>query len=100
VTLVVRLTPNRAVVSLSPIKGLHCFLEQETWPSLLSTGWSQEGIQPWFAYANCLFHNRTQTKVWTKRECPEELQIKACRWFALYSRHSLSRHPRDLTKNV
>ena len=28
-----------------PIKGLHCFLEQEILPLLLSTGWFQEGIQ-------------------------------------------------------
>ena len=37
----------------SPIKGLCCLLEQETLPSLLSTGWFQERIWAWF-------HNRTK----------------------------------------
>ena len=32
----------RSVVSLSSIKGSRCFPEQETSPSLLSTGWFQE----------------------------------------------------------
>ena len=37
---VARLTRNRwmSVMILSPIKGSQCFLEQETLPSLLSTG--------------------------------------------------------------
>ena len=42
---VARLTRNVKVVGLSPIKGPSCFLEQETLPSLLSTGWFQERIQ-------------------------------------------------------
>jgi len=33
---------NWSVVSASPIKGSHWFLEQETLPSLLSTGWFEE----------------------------------------------------------
>jgi len=34
-------------------KGPRCFLEQETLPLLLSTGWFQERIRAWF-------HNRTK----------------------------------------
>jgi len=30
------------------IKDSRCFLEQETLPSLLSTGWFQERIRVWF----------------------------------------------------
>jgi len=41
------------VLSSSPIKGPRCFLEQETLPLLLSTGWFQELIRAWF-------HNRTK----------------------------------------
>jgi len=37
----------------NPTKGSHCFIEQETVFSLLSTGWFQERIQAWF-------HNRTK----------------------------------------
>ena len=48
-----RLTCNRSVVSSNPNKGSHCFLEQETLPSLLSTGWFQERIR-------IRFHNRTK----------------------------------------
>ena len=40
-----RLTGNPEVVGSSPIKGPRCFLEQETVPLLLSTGWFQEQIQ-------------------------------------------------------
>jgi len=36
---------NVEVAGLSPIKGPRCFLEQETLPLLLSTGWFQEQIQ-------------------------------------------------------
>ena len=39
---VARLTRNVEVMGLSPIKGPCCFLEQETLPLLLSTGWFQE----------------------------------------------------------
>ena len=39
-----RLTRNEEVVGSSPIKDHRCFLEQETLPSLLSTGWFQELI--------------------------------------------------------
>ena len=42
---VARLTRNVEVVGPSPIKGPHCFLEQEASPLLLSTGWFQEQIQ-------------------------------------------------------
>jgi len=42
-------------VGSSPIKGPRCFLEQETLPKLLSTGWFQEWIRAWF-------HNRTKIK--------------------------------------
>ena len=42
---VARLTLNVEVVGLSPIKGLRCFLEQETLPLLLRTGWFQERIR-------------------------------------------------------
>jgi len=31
-------------MSLSPIQGSSCFLDQETLPSLLSTGWFQKWI--------------------------------------------------------
>ena len=48
-----RLTCNRSVVSSNPNKGSHSFLEQETLPSLLSTGWFQERIR-------IRFHNRTK----------------------------------------
>jgi len=41
---VARLTRNVEVWGLSPIKGPHCFFEQETLPLLLSTGWFQEQI--------------------------------------------------------
>ena len=40
---VARLTRNVEVVGSSPIKG--CFIEQETLPLLLSTGWFQERIR-------------------------------------------------------
>ena len=46
-------TRNVEVVSYSPIKGPCCFLEQETLPLLLSTGWFQEQIRAWF-------HNQTK----------------------------------------
>ena len=39
------LTRNEEVVGSSPIKGTCCFLEQETLPLLLSTGWFQERIR-------------------------------------------------------
>ena len=41
---VARLTRNVEVVSSSPIKDPRCFLEQETLPLLLSTGWFQDRI--------------------------------------------------------
>jgi len=41
------------VVGSSPIKDLRCFLQQETLPVLISTGWFQERIQS-------LNHNRTK----------------------------------------
>ena len=42
---VARLTRNVKVMGSRPIKGPHCFLEQETLPLLLSTGCFQEWIQ-------------------------------------------------------
>ena len=42
---VARLTCNMEVVGPSPIKGPRCFLEKETLPLLLSTGWFQEQIR-------------------------------------------------------
>ena len=42
---VARLTRNVEVVGSSLIKGPRCFIEQETLPLLLSTGWFQERIQ-------------------------------------------------------
>jgi len=42
---VAHLTRNVAVVGSSPIKGPRCFLEQETLPLFLSTGWFQEWIR-------------------------------------------------------
>ena len=39
------LTRYRSVVSSSPIETFHCFLKQETLPSLPSTGWLQERIR-------------------------------------------------------
>ena len=42
---VARLTRNVEVVGSSPIKGPRCYLEQDTLPLLLSTGWFQKGIR-------------------------------------------------------
>jgi len=42
---VTRLTRNVEVVGSNSIKGPHCFLEHETLPVLLSTGWFQERIR-------------------------------------------------------
>ena len=39
------LTRNVEVMGSSPIKGPRCFLEQETLPLVLSTGWFQERIR-------------------------------------------------------
>jgi len=50
---VAHLTRNVEVVGLCSIKCHLCFLEQETLPLLLSTGWFQERIWVWF-------HNQTQ----------------------------------------
>ena len=50
---VARLTRNVEFVGSSPIKGPHCFLEQETLPLLLSTGWFQELNQ-------ARYHNQTK----------------------------------------
>ena len=47
------LTRNVKVLGSSPIKGTRCFLEQETLPLLLSTGWFQEQTWAWF-------HNQTK----------------------------------------
>ena len=49
---VARLTHTVEVMGSSPMKGPRCFLEQETLPLMLSTGWFQEQIRGWF-------HNRT-----------------------------------------
>ena len=44
----------RVVVGSSPINlGPRCFLEQETLPLLVSTGWFQDWIRVWF-------HNQTK----------------------------------------
>ena len=48
-----RLTRNQSVVSLHLIKSSCCFLRQETFTSLLSTGWFQEQTWTWF-------HNQTK----------------------------------------
>jgi len=42
---VARLTRNVEGVDSRPIKGPRCFLEQETLPLLLRTGWFQEQIR-------------------------------------------------------
>ena len=42
---VARLTRNVEVVDSSAIKGPRCFIEQETLPLLLSTGWFQKLIR-------------------------------------------------------
>ena len=42
---VARLTRDVEVVGSSAIKGPRCFIEQETLPLLLSTGWFQELIR-------------------------------------------------------
>ena len=42
---VARLTRNVEVVGSSPNQRLRCFLEQETLPLLLSTGWFQEQLR-------------------------------------------------------
>ena len=47
---------NHSVVSLNPIKGSCCLLQLETLPKLLSNGWFQQCIQPWF-------HNRTKWNI-------------------------------------
>ena len=52
---VARLTRNVEVVGSSSIKGPRCFLDQETLPLLLSTGWFQGRFRAWF-------HNRTKNK--------------------------------------
>ena len=41
---VARLTRNAEVMASSPIKGPHCFLEQESLPVLLSTAWLVPGV--------------------------------------------------------
>ena len=43
--LLCELARNVEVVGSSPNKGLYCFLEQETLPLLLSTGWFQQRIR-------------------------------------------------------
>jgi len=48
-----RLTRNVKVMGSNPIKCPRCFLEQETLPLLISTGWFQERIRAWY-------HNRTK----------------------------------------
>jgi len=40
-----RLTRNVDVVGSSPVNGPRCFIEQETLPLLLRTGWFQERIR-------------------------------------------------------
>ena len=50
---VARLTRNAEVLGSSPIKGPRCFLEQETYPLLRSTGWFQEQIR-------VRYHDRTK----------------------------------------
>ena len=42
---VARLTRNVAIVGSSPLKGPRCFIEQETLPLLLRTGWFKEHIR-------------------------------------------------------
>ena len=42
---VARLTRNLSIVCTNPIKAVICFLEQETLPSLLSTGLFEEPIR-------------------------------------------------------
>jgi len=42
---VARLTRNVEAMGSCPIKGPRCFLEEETLPLLLSTGWFQEQIR-------------------------------------------------------
>ena len=42
---VARLIRNVEIMGSSPSKGLRCFLEQETLPLMLSTGWFQERIR-------------------------------------------------------
>ena len=44
----------------APSKDPHCFLEQETLPSLLSTGWFQNRFKWIYISNSCLFHNRTK----------------------------------------
>jgi len=42
------LTRNVEAVGSRLIKGPRCFLEQETLPLLLSTGWLQKRIRAWY----------------------------------------------------
>jgi len=41
-------TRNGEIVGSSSIKRPRCFIEQDTIPLLLSTGWSQEQIRTWY----------------------------------------------------
>ena len=56
------------VVGSNYIKGSRCLLEQETLPSLLSTGWFKEQIRAWFhntrcRTAKCRAHSLTNYKL-------------------------------------
>ena len=44
------------------IKIFQCYLEQDSLPTMLSTGWFQEKIQVWFTIYehNFLFHNQME----------------------------------------
>ena len=43
---------GRSAVNLSLIKGCRCFIEQETLPSMPSTGWFQEQVCAYSYLAN------------------------------------------------
>ena len=62
-----------SVVSLNPIKGSCCFIEQETLSSLLSTGWFQEQNRAWlnkqdWVFSNWIKQKSIKTKVLTSSQ--------------------------------
>ena len=80
------------VVGSSPIKGTRCFLEQETLPLLLSTGWFQERIRAWF-------HNRAEIN-WGLMEDWLKCQISSlvkCRQNQKYTRYQFRKYRKDLS---
>ena len=82
-----RLTCILSVVGSKPIKGFCCFLEQETLPSLLSTGWFQELISAFTML--CMVYNGVyglQWCVWFTMVCMVyngAYGLQWCVWFTM-----------------